>query len=393
MPVVDEERLKTLLAEGRISALSIDTSIFDQKRLQLNSTSMKSLLNLKARPFRFILTDTVSKEVVSHLTRAAEEALQQARRSIGKALYAFETEEPTRSDLIETISGGRTAEEAAKQRWEKFTRDTSCEILDDAALVPTSKIYDAYFHGRPPFGSGSKKNEFPDALALNALEAAAANENTCVMVVSSDGDWRAFCEQSSKLYLVKEIEKALALIANAPVGLRSAIHTWLHKDTAERGYATEQLARSLERLEFSATAHPTNGDVELFVMNAELDEVTWPDEDAIDIIGVESTDDPHGLNVVASMTIDLVVRVPVELNFSIWDSADRESISMGGRMVEKEEQLTVRALFSLYVFGLGTNDESIDFEDAEIEGRYYEVDLGQVDLFEPEDYCDDEELA
>ena len=34
LPIVDDEQLKVLLAAGQISAISIDTSIFDQKRLQ-----------------------------------------------------------------------------------------------------------------------------------------------------------------------------------------------------------------------------------------------------------------------------------------------------------------------------------------------------------------------
>lgn len=386
MPVVDEGQLKTLLTEGRITALSVDTNIFDQKRLQLNSASMQALARLKERPFRFILAGTVAREVVAHLTKVAEDALQTAKKSIGNALFAFETEEPTRDQLLEQISNGRTPTDAASQRWGKFIKDTGCEVLDDAALVPTSTIYDAYFAGKPPFGSGRKKDEFPDALALHALERTAGQEGTWILLVSNDGDWRAYCEQSQRLFLVPRIERALALVTDAPVGLRSAIHAWLFQGGAGNEDAKQHIANDVERLEFTANAHPTHGEVELYAMAGELEEVTWPEEDDIDIIEVREIDDGKGLQVVASMPFNLVVKVPVELSFSFWDGVDRESVSMGGRTIEAEEELTIRASFTLYVHDLGTENELIELEDGEIEHRYHEIDLGEVDMFEPEDF-------
>ena len=167
---MDDEQIKTLLVDSRISAISVDTSIFDQKRLQLNSATMQALAGLKDRPFNFVLSGTVAKEVLAHLEKAAVEALQSAKKAIGNALFAFETDKPERQELLSQISGGRTAAEAATQRWHKYIKETGCEVLTDTALVDIATIYDGYFAGEPPFGSGRKKAEFPDALALNALE-------------------------------------------------------------------------------------------------------------------------------------------------------------------------------------------------------------------------------
>ncbi|SON54112.1 hypothetical protein HDIA_0571 [Hartmannibacter diazotrophicus] len=93
------------------------------------------------------------------------------------------------------------------------------------------------------------------------------------------------------------------------------------------------------------------------------------------------------------MPLGLQVKVPVELSFSVWDGVDRESVSMGGRMVKAEEEMTVRASFTLYVYSLGMDNELIDLGDGEIEDRYHEVDLGEVDIFEPEDYWNDIDQA
>ena len=43
MPIVDDEQLKAYLAAGRVTAIAVDTNIFDQERLQLNSASMQAL--------------------------------------------------------------------------------------------------------------------------------------------------------------------------------------------------------------------------------------------------------------------------------------------------------------------------------------------------------------
>ena len=223
MPIVSDEQITALLAENRITAISVDTNIFDQKRLQLNSGSMKALAGLKDRPFRFLMSDTVAKEVIAHLEKAATEALQTAKRSIGKALFSFETEGPDRDEILEQISGGRPPLEAANERWANFIKETGCEVLGDTAIVDIATVYDRYFAGEPPFGSGKKKNEFPDALALSALEQTAADRGIGILVVSQDGDWKAYCENSPRLYHVSQIERALALVTNAPIGLRKTI--------------------------------------------------------------------------------------------------------------------------------------------------------------------------
>ena len=260
MPVVNDEQIKARLADGRISAISIDTSIFDQKGLQLNSATMQALAGLKDRPFDYVLSGTVAKEVLAHLEKAAVEALQSARKAIGYALFSFETKEPEREALLAQISGGRTAAEAATQHWDKYIADTGCEVLTDTALVDIATIYDGYFAGEPPFGSGRKKDEFPDALALNALERIATDRGTGILVVSKDGDWKAYCEKSQRLYLVPEIERALALITNAPLGLRKAVFGWLSEGGDSLVDFRQDVSHNVERLEFTANAHPTHGE-------------------------------------------------------------------------------------------------------------------------------------
>ena len=188
MPILDEDELRTLLSEGGIAALTVDTSIFDEKQLQLNSATLQALARLNGRGFLFVLANTVGKEVIRHLEEAASQSFISARKGIGQALRAFGTKDPTRDELLNQITGGRTPTLVAQEYFDQYTKDSGCEILDDAGLVDTGTLFRDYFARRAPFGAGKKKSEFPDALALNALERTAVDRGISILVVSKDFD-------------------------------------------------------------------------------------------------------------------------------------------------------------------------------------------------------------
>lgn len=387
MPIVDEEQLKQLLAEGRVAAISVDTSIFDQKQLNLNSAAMQATARLKPLSFDYILSSTVAKEVERHLESAAQVALQKAKKEVGKALFAFDTEKPTRDEILGQITGGKSASDIAKERLAKYLAESGCKVIDDHSLVDTSTLFDAYFAGQPPFGTGRKKDEFPDALALNALERAAVERGTGILVVSKDGDWRAYCEKSENLYIVPEIERALALIRNAPPVLKVAVYNWLVEKGDGSEYVFPNIALRIGNLEFSASAYPTFGEAEVSTWAGELQSIDWPREDEIDVIDFEHRKEEQAVRLVLSMPLDLVVRVMVELDFSVWDGIDKESVSMGGRCIEVDEGMTVRATITVDLYSIGTDDQEIIYVDSEIDDPNHEIELGEVDVFQPEDTC------
>lgn len=223
------------------------------------------------------------------------------------------------------------------------------------------------------------------------MEATAKERKTGILVVSKDGDWKAFCENSKYLYLVPEIERALALITDAPLSLRKALYSWISEDGDGRTEARQHISSNVERLDFTANAHPTHGEVEVSTWAGELKEVAWPDPADIDIIEIKEVDEGEPLRVVLSMPVDLVVSVQVELSFYFWDSEDKESLGLGERSVEVDEDLYLRATITLDVHNLGTEDEEIVIEDIELDEQSHEIELGEVNVFEPADYSDGDE--
>lgn len=392
MPILDQDELRTLLSNGGITALTVDTNIFDEKQLQLNSATLQALSRLNGRGFLFMLTDTVCKEVLAHLEEVASQSFRSTRKEIGKALRVFETRKPTRDQILDLITGSRTPDQVAQEHFRKYLTDSGCEILDDAGLVDTASLFEDYFSARAPFGSGKKKSEFPDALALNALERTATNRAMGILVVSKDSDWEKFCRNSAQLYLVEDIERALALVANAPPVLRKSVFGWLENEAAEGDELRSHLVKFVELMELDATAYPSSGECELEIWAGELQGIAWPRENDIDIIEVEPQEDAKEVNLVVSLPLVLDVKVPVDINFFVWDSFDRESIPMGGRTLEVNRQFDTEAIITFNIREQEAERPQISFVDIEIDIRDYHIELGEVSPFEPEDYyLDDEE--
>ena len=386
MPIIDEEQLSTLLAEGGIAAITADTCIFDEKRLQLNSPSLKALAKLNGRGFRFVLPNTVGNEVSAHLEKKASESLNSARKGVGDALRAYGTKDPAEDELLNQITGGRSPTQAGKEILGQYVKDSGCEVLKDTDLVDSRKLSEDYFAGRAPFGTGKKKSEFPDALALNALERTAMNREIGILVVSKDGDWKEFCRNSNHLYFITDIERALDLVTNAPPVLRKSVRDWLEDEARGGADLRTHVAEKVQLMDFSASAYPSHGECEVDVWAGELQGINSPKEDEIDIIEIEPQEEGNRQRLVVSLPLVLKTKIPVDVNFYIWDSIDKESLSMGGRTIEVDEEIATEATITFDICNQGTEDEEIVFVDVELDVSHHEVDLGEVDVFEPEDY-------
>lgn len=384
MPIETDDRLKALLVAGHITVVTLDTNVFDGQKLNLKSAAMKSVVSLKGRPFPFLLSGTVVREVQGHIKKLMEDTLRAVKKAAGQALFAFDTTKPTRAELLDQITGGVGPAKAAAVRVDEFVKDCACEVLDDTSLVDIATVFGAYFDHLPPFSHG-KKTEFPDALALHALDRAATDRGTGFLVVSEDGDWHAFCEKSKQLYLVTKIEKALSLINDTPLGLRRAVVAWFADGQDGQTEVGAEISSYVEGLDVDANAYASSGEVEIDTWAPVLRSTEWPSEADIDIIETEQIGDGR-LRAVVSLPVVLELLFSVELSFSIWDSIDKESLGMGGRTVEINRDEGVRVTVTIDLQEVDGEYEDIELFETELALTSLDVDLGEVSIFEPEDY-------
>lgn len=383
MPIETDDQLKALLAAGRITAVTLDTNVFDSQRLNLNSAALRAVTSLKGLSFHFLLSSTVVQEVQGHVTKAMDDALRAMKKAAGEAISRFDTVKPTRDELLSQITGGLSPANAAAVRVDEFVKNSACEILDDTSLVDVATIFGAYFGRLPPFSHG-KKTEFPDALALHALDRAATDRGTGFLVVSEDGDWQAFCEESQQLYLVPKVEKALSLINDLPLRLRKAVIAWFADDQGGQTEVGAAISSYIDGLDVDANAYPTSGEVEMLVWPPELKSIAWADEADIDVIETGKVEGGQ-CRLMVSLPVVLNLQFSVDLNFTVWDSVDKESVSMGGRTVEVDRDEHVRVTVTIDLREVGGEDEEVELVETELDITSLDVDLGDVDVFDPED--------
>lgn len=83
-------------------------------------------------------------------------------------------------------------------------------ILESEGRISLRELRDRYFTPLAPFTErDGKKSEFPDAIALMALEHFAREQQSMVLAVSRNGDWHDFAVPSAHIIVVDDLAKML----------------------------------------------------------------------------------------------------------------------------------------------------------------------------------------
>lgn len=206
------EELKSLARQGQFGAITLDTSIFDSQGLKLDSGLIKQLEQFRDSSTKVIISEIVKEEVLSHLTEKTKNAQRELEKSLKQVKDYWQVENTEIENIKNSVFGGRDAKEIALERFSYFIQATSLEIIEAQNYLVVSDLIQKYFQAKPPFSeTGKKKNEFPDAIALMSLEAWAKENQTKIIVVTSDNDWSNFCKGSEILYCTNDLAEALGL--------------------------------------------------------------------------------------------------------------------------------------------------------------------------------------
>ncbi|WP_334037567.1 PIN domain-containing protein [Burkholderia gladioli] len=211
MTVEDIEKLKELVRHGRVRMMTVDTSIIKQHRLALGHGLLGQLAQFKDSRFSFVLSEIVVREVRRQIAESIHADLA-AWPKIARRLEGM-PEAADEAAALAAALGGVSPAEIAHREVDQFLIATGAEVItaDHAEL---DRVLDLYFDGKPPFGTGNKRHEFPDAIALLGIDAWCKAANSGIIVVSTDADWLRFCENSSAgdLYVVDSLATALDIV-------------------------------------------------------------------------------------------------------------------------------------------------------------------------------------
>lgn len=376
MPTLTRDEIKAAIADGRVGAITIDTTVFDAKQKTFHNVLLRRLDQFHKRDVRLVIADVIANEMKAHLRDDAIET----QRALKKALRTH------------TIRWGRTPVAGEDERllvvadpiayaaaeFDAFLEHVRGEIVN-ASETPRAveQTLSRYFSKQPPFGSADKrKSEFPDAFALLVLETFAASRETLLLCVAPDKGWVEFADQSAHLVCVDRLETALALFNDADQHLADAIvQQWRQ---GEAGEFLEEVAHAfeyrLDDLDFEIDGH---ADIlfEAEPLSATLEFVSPQTIENPTVIAVD------GDTVTFNVRVNATVSYEALFTFFVMDSIDKDHVDLGSEAASIEATLP----FNLTINADRSMIEGIVFNEVEVNKVRFEVDFGYVEAFPNED--------
>ena len=317
----------------KYNALTLDTQAFATNSYDLDGGWLAQVKQFRDAPVQVVISSVVARELRRQLAdkiRSARDKFEAATKKV--AFYGLVAEP---SEGLKLLDG--PPETIATSRIKSYLAGTGATLVP-VKLISVEQLMTRYFKAEPPFAtSGTKKAEFPDAVALMTLEAWARTESRHILAVSADGDWASFARTSLYIDVVPTVKEALALLqehADEARELAAALLT----EIARNGSAAATDFQARLDLEVSdASVDPvieTSQHAEVeggagLVLNGFCLAGEAPDFDFSVVRWSAST-------LVVSLDLRLSVRAAAYIHFYGWDSVDKESIPIGGFLAERD---------------------------------------------------------
>jgi hypothetical protein len=200
--------MKELLSKN----VFIDTSIYVHENFQYLSDKFETLKSHTLQDkIKLYSHEIIIKEIKSNINTEVNEAvksIKQLNRS-GKILWNLSKEK------IHTIFSNQNTtryRDLLFSQLTDFIKSTKTTILS-SSLCDVDSIFNNYFDKKPPFGEGKRKDEFPDAFVLSAIENWCKSNNEKIYIMSRDKAWHNCAEDSIYLIAIETIEELLDLIS------------------------------------------------------------------------------------------------------------------------------------------------------------------------------------
>ena len=361
-------------------SITIDNATYKGEGYRFYEGLLAQMRQFKESPVKVLQTDIVHNEAINHIGQE----ISKTRSSIEQALRSANKQLKIKSEVIENaralLSVDGSEAEIAEARLEKYYEFIGAEKIDSGRYADLSRLMEMYFATEAPFESGKdKKNEFPDAIALLALEGWAEENEINIIAVSQDKGWKNFSEGSDRITLVSSLAEALEKFQ--PHNKVVSIISHIREDSLLDGenHVLEEIEQAIINsvdgcdiwVEASSYMHFEWEDVSASYISHELDK----DQDGLVKIRVVSINDEE---IVLKVGATVEVEVEAGFDFSVRDSIDKDYVGMGGNVCTTTESYHTDILLSL------TGDFSQDFDDIDVAEVEVLETIGRADFGEVE---------
>jgi hypothetical protein len=182
----------------------IDTQVFIHKNFNYDNELFQKLIDASNDGLITIYITTVVK---SEIESKIHEHVYEKVKNIHKK---FATEAKVLKNISEYSNAFAVGEQLDEiynvliKQLEQFLADANVEVISVDDVSP-NVIFDRYFKGIAPF-SVKKKDEFPDAFSLVALEQRSKQLKGKISIISDDEDLKSFCQESEHLVSEPSLE-------------------------------------------------------------------------------------------------------------------------------------------------------------------------------------------
>lgn len=212
-----------LLTSRKIGAFTLDTSVLRAAGFHFEHGALRQLAHQLPPWLSLWMSSVVVREVARQRLAAVQGAAEQARQAWSN-LHRHLDRPPEGGSLQTEV--GRLEASAAERfdgQMERLLTAHAGEVVQLRGESLIQELFDAYFHGAPPFAGGSKKSEFPDGAALLSLDAAAAERGIYVLAVSHDEGWHEYCATSRRIYCLRKLADLAGLFRSTGSQARAVV--------------------------------------------------------------------------------------------------------------------------------------------------------------------------
>lgn len=363
------------MSEKKYEAILIDTSTFEKHGLRIEKGLLNKLSQFKKSPIQLLFPDVINSELASHL----EEKIKVSRAALEKALndaqdhLFFEGSDLT--DAKQTLIEGKEIGGLAQSRISKFMKATGALPIETGKFVNVSDLLAKYFANEAPFAkTGKKKNEFPDAIVLMAVDAWAEVSNASVLAIATDGDWKQYCENSKRIDYEEDLSTGLAFFneANAPYQLIDNLEQAL-----DSGKGQEFLSSVNSELESIFSGFTPDQEADSYLHWEPDGCYGWLHDFSLSNHEFRVIDQDEDWAVLEALA-NISIQAEGDFSFSVYDSIDKDYTFIGNVTATAIESFESEILITLSG-ELSGPIENLMVEEVEVVRPIKSIDFGDIE--------------
>lgn len=329
----------------KYDAITLDTNIFRKNGYHFDFGLLGQLTQFKEGSVKLILSEIIVRELKRHLIQECSEKRLKLDNSLMDAQKFCLLPEETLKNINDLIASEDGAETAAKNRLKKFMEGTGAEIVE-AKHASMEALVKSYFNPLAPFEeTGKKKNEFPDAIALLSMDDWAGKNDKKILAVSEDKGWHDYAASSGCIDIEKDLSKAFEMFQKDVEHARQIISALLA--ALSNGNNPDLLQEMDSHIQHEMGSLDPYIDAQSYLSyDEELESVYCEDFELVaNGDDYEFTITQIGVNkIVAKIPLFMRAKATANFDFYVYDSIDKDNVSMGGESVEAEDDLNISAL-------------------------------------------------